>query len=529
MRSCPNCGAQFSDQEVFCPVCGQEVQIVPDFGTAEIQLQELHKRIEEEEKARQEARERAEMIQKRIRQRRNHIILVICLAAAAVAAWFIVSYAMKVQREHNSFSYQYTQAETLLESGDADGASDMIRRALAQKPDDHDALFLEVKILQAQHKKQDAENLLYHIMELWPEDEESYFLLLDQYLEENRTEDIQTILMSCTLPRVLERYARFLPEGPVLFPEEGVYNTDQEISFTSEVEGTIYYTLDGSDPTNSSQVYEGPFLLTEGITTVKSLLITNEGFPSPVTAGIYQIQYDAPPPPEILPESGTYSITRKADADGKITDSEREKTRKITLKYPDGYICHYSFDKKPTEESPVYDKPLDMQEGEHIFYAVLEAENGKLGMVASATYIYDVRVLTPTPAPKPKTYYYPGPAAPTAAPTPDAEGGDGGQTPVSPDDPSVQPDAPDGADPSAEPTPASGGGEDGSGGGDGTGGGDTPAPSDGGDASGGEVPAPSGGESGAGGGEAPAPAPEPAPAPAGGDGGAAPAPADVPA
>ena len=53
MRSCPNCGAQFSDQEVFCPVCGQEVQIVPDFVTAEIQLQELHKRIEEEEKARE--------------------------------------------------------------------------------------------------------------------------------------------------------------------------------------------------------------------------------------------------------------------------------------------------------------------------------------------------------------------------------------------------------------------------------------------------------------------------------------------
>ena len=35
MRTCPNCQAEFADHEVFCPVCGQEVQLVADFVTME--------------------------------------------------------------------------------------------------------------------------------------------------------------------------------------------------------------------------------------------------------------------------------------------------------------------------------------------------------------------------------------------------------------------------------------------------------------------------------------------------------------
>ena len=30
MKKCSQCGASMSDDEVFCPVCGQEVQLVPD-------------------------------------------------------------------------------------------------------------------------------------------------------------------------------------------------------------------------------------------------------------------------------------------------------------------------------------------------------------------------------------------------------------------------------------------------------------------------------------------------------------------
>ena len=182
MRLCPNCGAQFSDKEVFCPVCGQEVQMVPDFVTAEIQLQELHKKIEEEERAQKEARERAEMIQRRIRQRRNHVILVVCLIAAAVASWFAITYAREVKREHSSFSYQYGKAKEMYEQGDLVAAGEYVDNALSLRPDDRKTMLLEAHILLDSKKKNDAENLLYYYLEKYP-DEDGYVLLIDMYLE----------------------------------------------------------------------------------------------------------------------------------------------------------------------------------------------------------------------------------------------------------------------------------------------------------------------------------------------------------
>lgn len=506
MRSCPSCGAQFSDDEVFCPVCGQEVQIVPDFVTAEIQLQELHKKIEEEERAQKEARERAEMIRRRVRQRRNHVILVICLIAAAIAAWFIITKTMAIRREHSTFSYQYGQAEKLLSEGDITGADEFIRRALAMQPENRDALLLHADILQEQKKEQERENLLFHYIELYPEDEEGYIYLIDEFLKQQRNDDVQALLASCKQPSVLKKYARLLPSGPVLSPDEGVYNTDQEVTLKTEVNGKIYYTIDGSDPTTSSLVYDAPLKLTEGITTVKAMLITEEGFPSPVSAGIYQIQYDAPPAPTIRPESGKFTVTKKADANGALSAAEREKERKITITYPDGYICHYSFDQKPTESSPVYNRPIEMQIGEHILYAVLESENGKLGMIASATYVYEVITLTPTPTPKPRVNYY---YQTVATPTP----------------------TPDGSSPASGTTPSDAGGQGGT---SGDPGGTTPAdggtvPADGGTtpADGGTVPADGGGTTPADGGTAPVDGGGTVPADGGGaapaDGGTVPA------
>ena len=525
MRSCPSCGAQFSDDEVFCPVCGQEVQIVPDFVTAEIQLQELHKKIEEEEKAQQEARERAEMIRRRIRQRRNHIILVICLAAAAVAAWFTVTKAMEIRREHSTFSYQYERAEALLKEGNAIEADEYIRRALAMRPEDRNGLLLQADILQAQGKNEDRENLLFHYLELYPDDEQGYICLIDQYLEEGRNEDVQALLSDCTQPSVLKKYARLLPAGPVFSPDEGVYNKDQEVKLKAEGKGTIYYTLDGTDPNSSSLVYTGPLKLTEGITTIKTMLITDEGFPSPVSAAIYQIQYDAPPAPHISPDSGKYTVTKKADEKGAVSAAEREKDRTITITYPDGFICHYSFDQKPTEKSPVYERPIEMQNGEHILYAVLESDTGKLGTIASATYVYEVITITPTPTPTPKprvNYYYPPAATQTPTPAP----GDGGTVPVSPDGGSTPADG--GTTPAdGGSTPADGGTTPGDGGSTPADGGTTPA--DGGTtpADGGSTPADGGGAAPAdGGGAAPADGGGAAPAPADG-GGAAPAPAEA--
>ena len=508
MRTCPNCKAEFADNEVFCPVCGQEVQLVPDYMTIENHYQQAQLQSEEQQRLREEERERELIHQKRVRQRRNHVILALCLAAAALIGAFVVTHAMTVNRQNESFDFQYEQALAAYEGGDYSACESFLKSALALNAEHRDAQHLLARVYLAQEKEAEAERELLMLLEKYPDSAEAYDMLIGLYLKQGRMSDIQSIVTSCPLEEIRSKYGAYLPSGPSFYPDEGIYNKDQEITLSAAQEGTIYYTTDGSEPGEQSTVYSGPFTIKEGITTVKAMLITKDGFRSPVSAAIYQVQYDAPPAPEITPESGTYTITRRVSLDGTEEDDAAEEPPKITVNYPEGFICHYSFDKKPTADSPVYSRPLDMQRGEHIFYAVLESDTGKLGTISSATYIYEVRIVTPTPTatPEPVVTYTPVRPQPTTddsdddddetpadTPTPDPTNTPEPTAAPSPSgtpEPTVNPTPTSAPDPTAPPVgPDDGGGD--SGGGD-SGGGD----SGGGDSGGGDS---GGGDSGGGG------------------------------
>ena len=221
MRSCPNCKAEFGDDEVFCPVCGQEIQIVPDFETVESKYRELRRKTEEEHRAKQEELEKQLMLRRRIKQRRRHVITAIIVIAAIIAAVFAGLYFRNVYREMQSYDYQYTKAYECYQNGEYIDAETAIRQALLLDPENADARLLAARIFLQNQKAEEAENILMALIEEDPSNVEAYTLLIDQYKKENRLEDIQTILHACTNTTVLNKYAEYLPEGPAIFPDEG--------------------------------------------------------------------------------------------------------------------------------------------------------------------------------------------------------------------------------------------------------------------------------------------------------------------
>lgn len=75
--------------------------------------------------------------------------------------------------------------------------------------------------------------------------------------------------------------------APTVSLNEGFYTTDQEITLTADDGCTIYYTLNGEDPTNESTKYTEPISITT-TTTLKAIAYDAEGNASFVVTKTYE-------------------------------------------------------------------------------------------------------------------------------------------------------------------------------------------------------------------------------------------------
>lgn len=78
-------------------------------------------------------------------------------------------------------------------------------------------------------------------------------------------------------------------EAPTFSEEEGVYTEAISVEITAAEGCAIYYTLDGTDPSDESAVYEGAIEISE-YTVLKAIAVDENDTPSNVTKAVYAFQ-----------------------------------------------------------------------------------------------------------------------------------------------------------------------------------------------------------------------------------------------
>ena len=91
---------------------------------------------------------------------------------------------------------------------------------------------------------------------------------------------------------VKSKYYNYLVYDPVFRDPPDTYEETLVLYIESQGVGAVFYTLDGTEPTEKSNLYNGPITLTPGIYTVKAFFINRYGLRSNTVTGTYKITED---------------------------------------------------------------------------------------------------------------------------------------------------------------------------------------------------------------------------------------------
>ncbi len=372
---CRKCGAEIPQGKLYCAVCGQEVQLVPDYNSIEYMTEEKLIREKQEQEKEQQKMKEAEEAEAGRREKLHlgplFLVLRLTAASAAAAALIFGIYTLVDARNAASPLYQKQIAQEYYEQGNYELALAYADRALAGNPSSLDTALLKSASFAGLSRIEEAAAVL----EPFTSDELQNMGLLEQLIplweRLQKYDQIRDLLKKADGKRVRSRFAAYFSEAPVFSPQPGAYEAGTVITLTvpDPAQTLIYYTTDGSQPTEESEMYKDGIPLPEGSVKIRAVAVNRMGIASDPAEGNYTGEADHINDLQISPSAGEYS----------------EDTR-IRVRFPEGYTCWYAFDEDPEEYGEEYTEPLEMPEGEHTFYAVLEDAEGRFGETAEAEY-----------------------------------------------------------------------------------------------------------------------------------------------
>ena len=333
--NCPKCNAVIPEGCLLCESCGSEIQIVPDFDPAvELQINEtlsdvkhdifgttVEMKVPEQMLPGEEVPEDKPVFKEEDSfddnpfnedesSERTRRKLGVVLLAISVLLCILCGVAF-VLTNHSSVSYLVRKAVSCADEGAYQEAISYVSKAREKQPFDPELTFLEAGYYEKSDQTEVAINMYQDMIASEEYDDNQKFIAYDKliklYKDGEQYQDINALLLACKYDSIISTYKNYLANKPEFSVQPGIYDEVLSLKINSNTSGKIYYTVDGSEPSEQSQVYSGPITLESGKYVIKAMFINIYGIRSDVETKEYYITLTRPAQPVVSLESGEYN------------------------------------------------------------------------------------------------------------------------------------------------------------------------------------------------------------------------------
>ena len=261
--------------------------------------------------------------------------------------------------------------------------------AIEREPQNVDALIIMAQAYTELGRVEEAKAIYESLInEIAPAHPSAYRNLIKIYQQEGYNAEALALMRqaseNATSTQEFEVMLReYTPEAPKISHTGGRYTDEIDVTIEIPEGETVYYTTDGTDPSESGMVYtEGTVIhVEEGKLTVKAIAFTENGTPSEQIEEDYTVIIPTPAAPKANYASGKYKYAPKVSLRAGEEKDDGNKSPIVAI--------YYTLDgRQATTESTLYnpDEPIQLPIGKSTLRAIAVAANGKISYEMTVTY-----------------------------------------------------------------------------------------------------------------------------------------------